>query len=172
MDFPTSVGLVMNYTRALIIFPAWLLKIFPLKIFREVQKAKDEFNNYMHELISSATSSPNASARGDLLTSMAKASTQDTKGALSGQEIIGNIFIFVLAGHETTATALQTALIMLAATPALQQQVQDEIRSIWDLKKEGEDMDYGDYPKMRVIMALMVRVPCFSMQITTDVPSV
>ena len=113
----------------------------------------------MHEVISSATTSTSTSAGGDLLSSMVKASKQDRSSALSERETVGNIFVFVLAGHETTATTLQTALILLAANPQLQEEVQDEINGIWATKTEG-DPDYGDYPKMRVIMALTVsRMP-------------
>jgi hypothetical protein len=38
-----------------------------------------------------------------------------------------------------------------------QQRIQDEIDEIWASKKQGEDLTYEDYPKMRTIMALMVR---------------
>jgi cytochrome P450 len=160
MEFQTSVDLVMNHTPELILLPEWLLRNSPLKLLRDLQRAKDEFKQYMHEVISGSTTSTSTSARGDLLSSMIKASKYDKCNALSEQETVGNIFVFVLAGHETTATTLQTALILLAANPELQQQIQDEINGIWAAKKEGEDLDYGDYPKMRVIMALMVsRVP-------------
>jgi hypothetical protein len=126
---------------------------------RDLQRAKDEFSQYMHEVISSASASTNISARGDLVSSMVKAGKQDTSSALSENEVVGNVFVFVLAGHETTATTLQTALILLAANPELQQEIQNEIRDIWTAKTEGEDLNYLDYPKMRTIMALMVRTP-------------
>lgn len=159
MEFQTSVDLVMNHTPELILLPEWLLRNSPLKFLCNLQRAKDEFAQYMHEVISSATTSTSTAARGDLLSSMIKAGKQDRSSALSERETVGNIFVFVLAGHETTATTLQTALILLAANPQLQQQVQNEIKGIWATKKDG-DLDYGDYPKMRVIMTLMVsRIP-------------
>jgi cytochrome P450 len=39
---------------------------------------------------------------------------------LSDREIQGNMFIFVIAGHETTATALRFALVLLAIDPETQ----------------------------------------------------
>lgn len=155
MEFQTSVDIVMNHTPALILLPEWLLRNAPWKLLRDLQRAKDEFKQYMHEFISSASKSTSSSARADLLSSMIKASNQDKSNALSERETVGNIFVFVLAGHETTATTLQTALILLAAYPELQRQVQDEINDIWVIKKEGEDLDYVDYRRMRVMMALM-----------------
>jgi hypothetical protein len=38
-------------------------------------------------------------------------------------------------------------------------QVQNEIDDIWATKQSGEELSYDDYPKMRVIMALMVSNP-------------
>lgn len=122
----------------------------------------------MHEVISSATRSSSTSARGDLVSSMVKGGKQGTSSALSEKEVVGNIFVFVLAGHETTATTLQTALILLAENPELQQEIQDEINIIWASEKEAEDLDYSDYPKMRTILTLMVRTVCPSHSHSTD----
>jgi cytochrome P450 len=75
---------------------------------------------------------------------------------LDESEILGNICILLIAGHETSASVLETALILLATEPEFQQRIRDEIDSIWAAKKPGEDLTYEDYPKMRTIMALMV----------------
>ena len=83
MEFQTSVDLVMNHLSELILLPKWLLRHSPLKILRDLQRAKDEFNQYMHEVISSAKSSTSISAQGDLLSSMVKAGKQDKNSALS-----------------------------------------------------------------------------------------
>ena len=157
MEFQTCVDLVMNHIPEIILFPEWLLQKSPLKFFRDLQRAKDEFIQYMHEVVSSATTSSSSSTGLDLLSNMVKADKQDSGRSLSERETVGNIFVFVLAGHETTATTLQTDLILLASDPELQREVQNEINGIWATKTEGEDLYYGDYFKMRVIMALMVR---------------
>jgi cytochrome P450 len=79
------------------------------------------------------------------------------KGGLSDQEITGNVFIFTLAGHETTATTIQTALVLLAVHPELQQEIHEELDMIYRGKSEGEALVYeSDYPKMRRVMALFV----------------
>jgi Cytochrome P450 len=75
---------------------------------------------------------------------------------LDESEILGNICILLIAGHETSASVLETALILLATEPEFQQSIQEEIDSIWAAKEPGEDLTYDDYPKMRTIMALMV----------------
>lgn len=79
------------------------------------------------------------------------------KGGLSDPEITSNVFIFTLAGHETTATTIQTALVLLAVHPELQQEIHEELDVVYGGKSEGEGLVYeSDYPKMRRVMALMV----------------
>jgi cytochrome P450 len=48
---------------------------------------------------------------------------------LSREEIIGNSWVLLLAGHETSANSIHFAFLMLAACPALQKRVQGEFRS-------------------------------------------
>jgi cytochrome P450 len=97
-----------------------------------------------------------SSGKADLLGTIVRAGKSDNNMALNEAETIGNIFIFIMAGHETTAIALQAALLLLATHPNIQQNVQDEIDAIWASKEPGEDFSYGDYPKMRTIMAVML----------------
>ncbi len=166
MSFQHSVDSVLNYLPFIIFFPSWLLRNSPLSIMKDMQLSSDEFNGHMKELIEDNEQFLNASSgdmkqdintgRNDLLSNIVKASSADKKQALSEQEMVGNIFIFILAGHETTASTLQSALLVLATEPEIQQTVQDEIDNIWASKKANEDLTYEDYPKMRAIMALMV----------------
>jgi hypothetical protein len=44
----------------------------PTQVLGRLERAKDEFNQYMHEVISTATGSSDISNRGDLLSSMSK----------------------------------------------------------------------------------------------------
>ena len=46
---------------------------------------------------------------------------------LGHDEIIGNAFIMLLAGHETTANAMHFTLIYLAANPSVQRKLQKDI---------------------------------------------
>ncbi|KUJ18110.1 cytochrome P450 [Mollisia scopiformis] len=153
MSFQQSVDSLMDYLPFIIFFPSWLLRNSPLSVMRKMQHCADEFRTYMSELIGDNQDAENAS-RGDLLGSIVRAGSAE-KTTWTEEETIGNIFVFILAGHETTASTLQSAIIMLACHPEYQQQVQDELDSIWSDKKPGEDWVYEDYPKMRCVMALM-----------------
>src|ERR1700712_202482 len=53
------------------------------------------------------------------------------KYALSDSEILGNAFVMIIAGHETTANAVHFTLIELATNPKAQKEVQKEVQSIY-----------------------------------------
>jgi cytochrome P450 len=164
--FQESFDMVMNNVAWLIVFPSWILRNSPIRFMRRIQKYSDDFLAYMSQLIAShqakiasgAEEVDVSSGAGDLLGSIIKGSIGNKSATLSEQEMIGNIFVFVVAGHETTAITLQTALLLLACEPHIQREVHKEIDSIWAEKKSGEDLVYEDYGKMRYIMAVMVRL--------------
>ena len=93
MEFQTSVDLVMNHSSELILLSKWLLRHSPLKILRDLQRAKDGFKQYMawshlqRHIVYQRLCSV------DLLSSMVKVSKQDKSSALNEHEIVGNIFV-------------------------------------------------------------------------------
>jgi len=54
-----------------------------------------------------------------------------SKGVLSESHILGNAFVMIIAGHETTANSLFISLIELAIKPESQRQAQLEIQEIY-----------------------------------------
>jgi cytochrome P450 len=81
----------------------------------------------------------------DLMGSMVHASQIATTGAgLSKSEILGNSFIFFLAGHETAANTLHFALLQLAMRPGLQWRLQAELDQILGKKPSPDGWDYDE----------------------------
>ena len=79
--------------------------------------------------------------------------------ALSPQEVMGNAFILLFAGHETTANTLHYALLVLAQHPDVQQTLLDEIDEVYARAKEqGRDkLEYErDFNRARWAFAIMV----------------
>ncbi|KAH8831216.1 cytochrome P450 [Flagelloscypha sp. PMI_526] len=54
----------------------------------------------------------------------------DTKYPLDEEELIGNVFLFLLAGHETTAKTLTAVMSLLAIHPEVQKDIISEIREV------------------------------------------
>lgn len=139
-----------------ILFPKWVMRYSPFRGMRHLLTCTEEFVLYVKELISSAEVN---NSKSDLLSAIVRAGkSEGEKMALSESETIGNMFLFIVAGHETSSNALHTALLMLACEPNIQTQVQEELDAIWADKKEGDDWCYEtDYPRMRHIIAVVVR---------------
>lgn len=73
---------------------------------------------------------------------------------LSNDELYGNLFVFNLAGYETTAGTLTFATPWLAAYPEIQDWVREEVDTF--ISKDG-NVDYEEvFPKMNRTLAVMV----------------
>lgn len=73
---------------------------------RDSRLAYDEFGGYMRDLLKREKALGEKSTGQNLLAALVKYSrdSDDVKGdkVLTDEEIIGNTFIFLIAGHETT----------------------------------------------------------------------
>lgn len=71
-----------------------------------------------------------------------------TTRALTDQEIFGNAFVFILAGHETTANSLHFSIVLLAMYPSAQRALQRDLDRIFSFKPVSE-WDYErDVPEL------------------------
>jgi cytochrome P450 len=66
---------------------------------------------------------------------------QAGKVALSDSEILGNAFVMIIAGHETTANSVHFSLMELAIYPTAQRQLQAEVQKIFG-ETDPETWDY------------------------------
>ena len=72
---------------------------------------------------------------------------------LSQDDILGNAFIFTLAGHETTANSIHFSIIYLATNPDAQRKLQADLDRIFQ-RKPASEWDYErDFPKLLNSMA-------------------
>lgn len=77
-----------------------------------------------------------------------------TFSGLSRADALGDIYVFSLAGHETTGNALTFAIYLLAGHPEVQAWVQEEIDSVYD---DCNKSTYELFPRMKRCLAVMVR---------------
>lgn len=82
---------------------------------------------------------PQAGGSGKLSSSAADAPPTHT---LTDAEIIGNAFIMILAGHETSANSMHFTLLELALNPSVQRQVHADIDSILGRTSDPASWDY------------------------------
>ncbi|MEU8438281.1 cytochrome P450 [Streptomyces sp. NPDC029216] len=114
---------------------------------RRAAAAMDELYGVCDRIIAERRRSAAAGQEGeeDLLTLLAGARSSDD-GAFDAAELRDQVLIFLLAGHETTATSLAFALHLLARHPEEQARAREEVRRVLgDRTPEAADLDRLPY---------------------------
>ncbi|MFW0739493.1 cytochrome P450 [Flavobacterium sp. T12S277] len=88
----------------------------------------EENNQIIQEIIEDRTTS--GEAVNDLLQLLLETRYEDTGEGMSVKQLIDEIKVLFIAGHETTANALTFTLYLLGRNPEVQQKVLDEILEI------------------------------------------
>lgn len=155
---------------AILLLPAWLMNLTPLA---KAALAHSQLDKYMRDLIRSEEMNiikdknhESAAARGNLLTSLLRASANEAnsmpansrKVAFTEDEVMGNLFIYLLAGYETTANAIVYGLITLALRPDIQDRVIEEIAQVYAeaAKERRAEPTYAeDFEKLQYTYGFM-----------------
>lgn len=87
-----------------------------------------DLDQRMREII--ARKRERTSDDGDVLSMLIKARDEEDGGGLTEDELIGHTGVLFIAGHETSANALNWTLLLLSQHPQIHAQVQDEVRSV------------------------------------------
>lgn len=104
----------------------------------------------------SAVLSGNTPDQLDLMVAMIKnanVTSDPSTQTLSDSEILGNAFVFILAGHETTANSIHFSLVYLALNIASQRHLQRDLDSIFGTRQVSEWSYDLDVPKLFSSMA-------------------
>lgn len=138
--------------------------IFPLNFFtlpytpprvRRIGTAITEFKAYMTEMVSQERKlvTKRDVDSGNLISSLVRASDQANEHALTDSEILGNIFFYNLAGHESTANTLAFVIHLLAVYPTYQDWLHEEINRVLG---DQETLNYEDcFPQLKRCLATM-----------------
>lgn len=136
---------------------------------RRTLKAREEFKHLMAQLLAqekTAFEQGNLD-RHNLMSALVRAQEQskgtDIKQApgtvmagLSEDEVFGNLFIYNLAGHETTASSIQFALLLLAMNPRWQDWIGEEIDAVRQDDASASWFYETTFPTLPRCLALMV----------------
>jgi cytochrome P450 len=119
---------------------------------RTVGKAVLEWGQYMDELYDlkkNQVASGDATGGMDLFEALIRGSgiMDETTTNLQKSDLLGNAFVLMLAGHETTANTLHFALIYLAMNWGSQKRLQEDIENITQGKPAQEWTYEEDFPK-------------------------
>ncbi|KAF7554827.1 hypothetical protein G7046_g6705 [Stylonectria norvegica] len=158
LSFVDTVANLLHHIFLLLVVPRWLLRLIPTQTTKLAVDALDDWNKYMQELldekIEGARQGEHVEGM-DLMGQLVRSSygvrneqgeseskRRDTDsgpkaGSLSREDIVGNAFIMLVAGHETTANAMHFIMIELATNPASQRRLQKDIDEVLGGKEPG-----------------------------------
>jgi len=106
MSFRDAISSTLSHLIMIMVTPKPLLDNLPFATIRDSRVAYYEFGRYMRDLLEREKALGEKSTGQNLLAALVKysADSDDAKGGriLTDDEIIGNTFLFLIAGHETT----------------------------------------------------------------------
>jgi cytochrome P450 len=179
MAFGDALSLIIRNFAYVMMFSSKQLTspIMPRKL-QKIGQAIKEFKRYSREMLENEREriSNHKPGESNLMTVLARANIQDahhTALRLSDDEAYGNIFIYALGGHETTASALSYALVLLAANPECQDWLVEEINQVFGNNNESsKEPTYEElFPQLKRCLAVMVRPIYFKGKRDSDIDS-
>ncbi|KAF9529864.1 cytochrome P450 [Crepidotus variabilis] len=131
--------------------PKWLLRL----PFQELREAHEQIDSFMKAQVRQRKKQvihKDAEITGhDIFTMLVKANEdEDAKLKLDDSELVGNVFVMLFAGHETTAHALAATLGLLATHQELQKEIHEQIFSVCG--HDGEP-SFDDHTKLNKVQA-------------------
>ncbi|KAI9707330.1 MAG: hypothetical protein M1836_000290 [Candelina mexicana] len=165
MTYTDALSSLLHNMLWLMLLPQWLLKLLPFKQPKLAYQSFVEWGKHMNELFQrkkeavrdgtefqegmdlmgalvkgAGITGENGAANGRITSEKDQASSQQL---LSDDEILGNAYVFILAGHETTANAIHFSLLFLALKRSSQLHLQEDLDKIFD----GTKIDQWDYER-------------------------
>ncbi|KAN0113945.1 cytochrome P450, partial [Russula decolorans] len=130
MTFKDALHILSTNIVLKIVIPNWAKNL--TNPTRKVNLAFTELKQYMLEMVEDRKDADKVEERYDLFSGLLDAAQDEpgSEAALSDDELIGNMFIFLLAGHETTAHTLCFSFALLALYPAEQERLYQHIRGV------------------------------------------
>lgn len=166
MTFAESLATVLEKIFLCLLVPKSLLRILPFQAAKEASAARWNYEQYMQEFLrdkkAAAESEDEIGAQEesgmDIMGQLVKTKYGKQKkkavsdGAqLSDEDIIGNCFIILVAGHETTANTLHFTMIELATNPAAQRALQADVDRL--LGRESDPRGWSYEESINALMA-------------------
>lgn len=170
MNFREAWAILVTHVFVAIAIPKRILSLsFMPETFRKVSRAISEVQRYIHGALETESNCIQQSTQStNLLSGLLRGSLEAQKSSsanmpkiqrdqgLNAKEIFSNLFIIMLAGHETTGNSLAHTIFYLAANPELQDWISEEIREVLG-DREQEELDYSElFPRLKRCRAVLV----------------
>ncbi|KAF4547469.1 Cytochrome P450-like protein 53 [Elsinoe fawcettii] len=167
MTYKDALSTLLENIIAAFLLPKWMLKYAPFKVTRTCYEALENWRGYMQEMYDAKKAEfQNGTAPDsgmDLMGALVKgagiapsdgaSAEKGTGQLLADSEILGNAFVFILAGHETAANTIHFSLLLLAMNPASQRRLQKDLDDIFGSRPVSQWNYDEDIPRLFGSMA-------------------
>ncbi|GAM85698.1 hypothetical protein ANO11243_037060 [Dothideomycetidae sp. 11243] len=160
MSYKDALSTLLENIIQAFLLPRWLLRNSPFNFTKVAYEALTEWKQYMQEMYDEKkvqVASGELSEGMDLMGALVRGSNaqldKSTGQLLSDEEILGNAFVFILAGHETAANTIHFSLLQLAMNPASQVRLQKDLDGIFGDRPISKWSYDEDVPKLFGSMA-------------------
>ncbi|KAF8606504.1 cytochrome P450 [Ceratobasidium sp. AG-I] len=144
------------------ITPTWAYRL-PVSVLAKTKLAYDEIERHIYGIIRDASYADSEQkaktgiAPGSLLMGLLEANgTIEDELRLSDQELLSNIYVLLLAGHDTTAHTVSFVMAIFALYPDIHARVRSEADAVWPDSTSRQSSIYkSDFPRMPYALAVL-----------------
>ena len=156
MSYTYAIHCLLDNILLQFLLPRYVLENMPIKRFKKADEAYTEWGNYMKEMVDHKREDIEKGKEGndemDIIGQLVKGQMAEkgTKGSnpLTDEEILGNMFVLILAGHETAANSIHFTMVYMALNPKKQKLLHKDLDSIFKGRPPSE-WDYDrDLPAL------------------------
>ncbi|KAI0739045.1 cytochrome P450 [Daedaleopsis nitida] len=134
------------------IFPDWILRNGTRKM-RYFHHACGELGQHLREMVEARRTARVKEEGHDLFSNLLDANElEDGEAKLSDSKLLGNLFVFFVAGYETTAHALAYAFILLALYPDEQEAFYRNLKTVMP---SGRNPTYEEFGSLSYSLAVL-----------------
>ncbi|KAL2074669.1 hypothetical protein VTL71DRAFT_8448 [Oculimacula yallundae] len=161
LSYKDSLRLILrNFGVAFLIETKQPTTSVPRSMIAGISTAIKDFKQYMEEMIDEERAKiGTAQANDNLMSVLVHASESEAQGieraGLTREEMLGNLFIYNLAGHDTTANTIGYAIYLMASKPEWQVWIREELDFVFGGDDASEDDYEKAFPKLKRCLAAM-----------------
>ncbi|KJX92880.1 cytochrome p450 like protein [Zymoseptoria brevis] len=157
MTYKGALETLLHRILTVILTPRWMLANSPLEIHKIAYRGLTEWGLYMREMYTQKREEVEQGGGDregmDLMGALVEgagisSSSKKSQQLLTDDEILGNAFVFILAGHETAANTLHFSILFLAMKMASQRHLQKDLDDLFGDRPASEWSYDEDLPKL------------------------
>lgn len=153
MTFKNAISNATHGILIRLVIPDRVIRWAPTRNLETLRDAFDDFYLYMDEMVKDRLSPGKTDEKSDLLSRLVDANdVEGEEGKLTETEMIGNMFIFLVAGHESSTNTLCFTMALLALYPDEQEALFEHVQSVLG---DGRIPKYEDMTRLNRVLAVI-----------------